>query len=176
MCRRQRGAAARPVPANSSTPAVYKIKPLFRARAKGLTIRRTALARIKVSGRLRRGVAQRIIYAAGAAGPAPTARSKAPEIKGTAARSASVIIIMQALRGARDSGEMATRAARAPRWLPPLPAVPVPPFTCQQLNKTNAFRPCNRTSHTSSRRVAHPPSIINCKRTSLFQRFFCTLF
>lgn len=51
---------------------------------------------------------------AGAAGPAPPARSNAPQIKRAAARSASVIIIMQALRGARDSGERATRAARAP--------------------------------------------------------------
>lgn len=99
---------------HGSVPAVYKIKPLFRARAKGraLTPRRPTE---QASGRL--------VCAAGAAGPAPAATSNAPQIKGAAARSASVIIIMQALRGARDSGERATRAARAP---PPGPAHPPP--------------------------------------------------
>lgn len=105
-------------PAHGSAPAVYKIKPLFRARAKGRTTRRAASNRIKVSWRL--------VCAAGAAGPAPAARSNVPQIKGAAARSASVIIIMQALRGARDSGERSTRAARAPRRLP-LPRTTYPP-------------------------------------------------
>lgn len=102
---------------HSSAPAVYKIKPLFRMRAKGRTTRYAASDRIKVS--------RRLVCEAGAAGPAPAATSKAPEIKGAAARSASVIIIMQALWGARDSSERATRAARAPRRLPPHPAARV---------------------------------------------------
>ena len=73
----------------------------------------------------------RLVCAAGAAvaGPAPAARSNAPQIKGAAARSASVIIIMQALQSARDSGEWATRAARAPRRLAPPLATPSHPHT-----------------------------------------------
>lgn len=113
-------------PAHGSTPAVYKIKPLFRA--KGRTSRRAASDRIKV-----RRTAARLC--AGAAGPAPAARSNAPQIKGTAARSASVIIIMQALRGARDSSERATRAARAPRDRP-LPALALRATTCQRHPET----------------------------------------
>ncbi|CAB3226838.1 unnamed protein product [Arctia plantaginis] len=121
-------------------PAVYKVKPLFRTRAKGpilCTVRRpTEYA----SGRL--------VCAVGASGPAPAARSKAPQIKGTAARSASVIIIMQALRGARDSGERATRDARAPRRLPPSPRRPCATLhlsTASTPNKTTALGSCRRT-------------------------------
>lgn len=136
LAARAQGRGARTV-----APAVYKIKPLFKA-TKGRTTRRAASNRIKVSGRL--------VCAAGAAGPAPAVRSNARQIKGAAARSASVIIIMQALRGARDSGERSTRVARAPRGLPPRRPPPATP-TCQRAGKQPWDTPCQLiTSQTSS--------------------------